>query len=329
MKTRMGTTPFGPVFLILVVWLLTLSACTPPSFLPKETPLTVLGSLGGAPQEELVEARIVLSKGKHIVDKVVPLWKNEFQATLPIPIGQWELTVLLLDTEGMVRFQNTPQAIHVTLDQPNVVELVLRPADSQVQITIDLEHYIFRDQALRARIYFDDEMHEVTRPNAQEPFETTLSLAPGSYEFKIELFTGSFRSSDRLGPGIWEIVQVPADELISIVWSPLTEVMHISGRVETILPAPTNLRCTTTGQGIGISWDPPPSGEVLGYFLYAQTSPLERFQLISPIPWEQTDFFYVLDTEAEAPGEIRFVVAGVGKSGKAGYYSSAELWSKP
>lgn len=329
MRTWMDTIPVTSVFLMLLACVLTLSACSPPSFLPKETPLTVVGTLGGPLQTELVEARIVLSRGKHMVDLVVPLQQNEFKATVSMPIGQWELTVLLLDAEGIVHFQNTPQTIQIAIDQPNVVDLVLRPADSEVHVSIDLEHYIFREEALRARIYFSDEMYEVIRANGQEPFETTLFLAPGSYEFKIELFTESFRVGDRLGLGAWEIVQIPANEQISIVWNPVTEVVEISGRIETLLPAPTNVVCETVEQGVRISWDPPHSEEVVGYFIYAQTSPLERFELLSPVPWELTSFLYTHDPENEPPTDIRFAVAAVGKSGYAGYYSPAQIWLRP
>lgn len=314
---------------LLLFLMLSLSACSPPSLLPKETPVTVLGILGdGTPKGELVEARIVLSRGKHIVDKVVPLHQNEFSTTIPMPIGQWELTVLLLDTEGVVRFQNSPQTIQVTLDQPNLVELVLRPADSQVQISIDLEHYVFRKEALRARVHFNDEIYEVKRENGQDPFETTLQLAPGSYEFKIELFTESFRAGDRLGAGVWEIVQIPANEAVSIVWSPVTKLTQITGRFETLLPSPSNLSCTTLEQGISITWDALPHPELLGYFLYMQLAPLERFELITPIPLEEPYFLYPFDPDLELPDEICFTVAGVSKGGNAGYYSPIVLWSR-
>ena len=153
-----------PLFLLLVLALLmTTSACTPQSPLTAKTPVTVLGTLAASGMPDAVEARIVISRNKHVVEETVPVINNEFSATLQVPIGEWEVTVLLVDAQGIVLFSSKAQTMQIARDRPQLLELVLRAADSKVQVSIDLEQYVFRHVAMRARIHFDDEVYEVTR----------------------------------------------------------------------------------------------------------------------------------------------------------------------
>lgn len=312
-----------PIVFLALVFLM-FSACRLPSLLTQESAVTVMGIVQQAEHSDVVSARVVLSQGKHVVEEIVPVIYNEFQATIKVPVGQWELTVLLIDANGMVKFQNTAKTIQVALGEPSIVDLVLRPADSSIHVTIDLENYIFRDLALRARIHFNDTIHEIVRPTATSPFTAFLKLAPGSYEFKIELYTDSFRIGDKLGPGVWEVIHIAANEEVFIHWSPILENLQITGRVETLLPAPTNLSITLQTEGVFLFWDPLPDREVAGYFLYSQNSILDRYQLLSPLPIEDTSFLHHVSFD-DLPSEIRYMVAAISRSGLVGYYSDPQL----
>lgn len=312
-KLQLPTVALGLLFLLF-------SACLAPSPLFQTSSVTVMGTVEPMELDEVVQARITLSKGKQVVEAVVPLVAGEFQATLNVPVGQWELTVFLVDQEGKVRFQNKAQTTSVVLGQPNLVDLVLRPADGKILIEINLTDFIFRDLALRARIHFDDLVHEVIRPDSSAPFQANLSLAPGSYEFKIELYTGSFRSSDRLGPGIWQTIHLAPNAEMTIEWSPVLEELVITGRVETLLPAPTNLKVTAQSDGALITWDPISHWDVAGYFLYVQTDILERYQLLSTVPLVENSFLHSYD-QPENKVNIRYVVAAVTSGGLVGFYS--------
>lgn len=303
----------------LIFVLLLQGACTSPP-LGGESPLTVMGCVSQSALEELVEARLVLSRGKHVVEEVVPLEENEFQAQLELPVGEWELSVLLIDAQGMAQFQSTPQTVQIITRQPSVINLILRPANSEVKIMIDLEDYIFRNLVYRARIHFNEEIYEIIREDNQTPLEAELSIGPGSYEFMIELYTASFRVGDRLGPGIWEILDVPVQGSLSISWSPLAAQLQIEGRVERMLSAPENVKLEAEHSGITISWDPVPAGDVAGYFVFSQESPLERFKMLNPIPLTDTSFYCELDPEET--GEFTcFIAAAVSPGGLVGYYS--------
>ncbi len=313
------------LLLIISALLITTSACTPQSSLIAKTPVTILGTLASFEMPEAVEARIVISRNKHVVEETVPVINNEFSATLQVPIGEWEVTVLLVDAEGMVLFQSKAQSMKIAPNGPQLLELVLRPADSQVHVSIDLEQYVFRHVALRARIHFNDEVHEVVREDSLSPLEGIIDLTPGSYEFKIELYTESFRVGDRLGPGAWEVIHVRESEELYIHWSPASEALFVSGRVETLLPAPTNVTLRDVLEGVSLTWDPVIHRDLVGYFVFAQTSPLERFELLNPLPLEEPHFTYKI--ELEQPPEINYVVAAVSANGLVGYYSHPQIWN--
>lgn len=321
---KQGTPRLALLLLFVSVAVATAACLAPPSVDPS-SPLTVLGTLDATP-DTVVEARIIVSRGKHVVEATVPVERNEFQGSVQVPVGQWELTVYLVDAEGIVRFQSKPQTIQVAYGTPQAVELVLRPAASTVHITIDLEGYIFRNQALRARIYFNDQMHELIRQAADAPFEATFEISPGSYEFKIELYTESFHAGNRLGVGVWRVIDVDENESVSLVWRPETEDLVISGHVETLLPPPAWVSATGAGPEVEISWAPVDHWNLAGYLVLAQTSPLERFEVLTPTPLETTSCVHTLDMD-ELPPEVKYVVAAVTRHGLVGYYSAPEIWT--
>lgn len=325
MYRKLSRVAFG--FVLFTVFIVT-CACTTSSPLTQKSPLTVLGTVAETGLVEIVEARVVVSRGKHIVEDVVPVQKNEFQTTVQVPVGQWELTVLLADAEGIVRFQSKPQTIQIALAKPNTVELILRPADSKVRIVINLENYIFRHVAMRARIHVNEAVHEVTRSDSSIPLETVITMSPGSHEFKVELYTESFRATDRIGQGAWEVIHIAENEEVSITWSPETEALQISGRVETLLSAPSNLEAMgDVATGILVTWTHLNHWDTAGYFIFAQESLLERYQLLSAVPLLEPSYLHELDPE-KPPAEIRYVVAAVSTKGVVGYYSHPQMWKQ-
>jgi hypothetical protein len=310
--------------LVMLVCLISTTACTPITPLTQDSPLTILGTLEGGETMEIVEAHIVVSRGKHIVEERVPVNQGEFQATVRIPVGQWDVTVLLVDALGTVHFQSKPQSTQITVGEPQVLEVQLRPADCDLHVAIDLEGYLFEQVAMRARIHIDDAIHEVIRPDLATPLEKTISLPPGSYEFKIELYTESFRVGDRLGLGVWEIIHILENEKCLITWSPVTEGLHLSGRLEPLLPAPTNLTLAAAAEGVLITWDPVTHWDVSGYFLLVQERPLDRFELLNPVPLQELSYLHNL--EPDHPPELTYVVAAVSSSGFVGFYSPPQMW---
>lgn len=298
------------------------SACLPTTPGGAASPLTVLGTLDITPAN-VVEAHIVLKRGKHVVEATVPVRLNEFQGSLQVPVGSWELTVHLVDAEGLVHFQSKPQTIQVAYGIGSTVELTLQPAASTVHIAIDLENYVFREEALRARIHFDDQVYEVIRHSGDAPFEASLEISPGSYEFKIELYTESFRASDRLGAGAWQVLHIPERQEVFLTWSPETSEVLISGRVEQPLPAPSWVVVRDLGPAVEITWEEVDHWGVAGYLVLAQTTPMDRFSNLTSPYVNTPKFLHVLESE-DRPRTLRYVVAPVSTSGLVGYYSDPQ-----
>lgn len=310
------------VMSILLLCTLGLSACL--SYLPKagtpESPFTVLGELSGQSVEEIVEAEIVISRGKHRYQKIVPVSNNEFEAALQIPVGEWDLSVFLIDAHGKIQYQSEKKTLHTQSGKQKILEIVLRPAASIVHVAIDLENYLFREQALRARIHFNDDIHELIREYSEDPFATEIEVVPGSYEFKIELYTESFRIGDRLGPDSWQVIQVLPKEELNIVWKPAKEQLMVSGRVELLLPGPVNLNARSVEQGVHLTWDPLPEPNVKGYLVFAQTDPFDRFHILNSTPVQDSSFLYTWDEEENPPNAL-YTVAAVSAKGLVGYYA--------
>ena len=310
---------------MLAVCLSLLAACVPIMPLPvnEQGTISVLGSLGNHTAVELVEARLIVTRGKHTFEETVPIQNDQFSATLHIPIGTWDLTVLLVDAEGIVRFQNSNQSIEVQPNKPSTIELSLGPADCLVTLEIELEHYVFQKTTHRARVYFGETMHELIREDSTQQLMDQFYVSPGSYDFKVELYTESFRIGDRIAPGVWELLEIPITEELHLTWNPITEQIQISGTVYIPPPAPNDVTVQHGVDGITVSWEASQDPYVTGYFVFIQTDPLEKFQLINPIPVTEPVFFHALEElEWETPvNEIRYTVAAVSSNGYVGFRS--------
>lgn len=317
------------VICVLIGCMFLLAACTPFVHSPVDGQgtISIMGSLQTPSAVELVEARLIVTRGKHTFEETVPIHNDQFAATLNIPIGTWDLTVLLIDEEGIVRFQNSNQSIEVQPHKPSTIELSMGPADCLVTIEIQLENYAFKKVTNRARVFFDDTMYELIREDFTEPLVGEFKISPGSYDFKVELYTESFRIGDRIAPGIWELLEIPIAQELHLTWNPLTEIIKVTGTVHIPASAPTNVTVQQTLSRITISWEPPQDPYVTGYFVFVQTNPLERFKLINPTPvTEPTLTHFIEELELEASiSEVRYTVAAVSSNGNVGFRSEETI----
>ncbi len=310
---------------MLAVCLTLLAACSPiiPSPIDGQGTISVTGNLENHAAVELVEARLIVTRGKHTFEKTAAIQDDQFSATLHIPIGIWDLTVLLIDAEGIVRFQSSNQSIEVQPNRPETIELSLGPADCLVTLEIELEHYVFQENVHRARVYFGETMYELLREDSTQRLMGQFNVSPGSYDFKVELYTESFRIGDRIAPGVWELLEIPITEELHLTWNPITEQIQISGTVYIPPPAPNHVTVQHGVNGITVSWEPSQDPYVTGYFVFVQTDPFEKFQLLNPIPITEPLFSHTLEElELKTPvNEIRYTVAAVGSNGYVGFRS--------
>ncbi|HHT72619.1 MAG TPA: hypothetical protein GX008_02780 [Firmicutes bacterium] len=317
------------VTLILAAVCLTLLAgCTLPAGdgLPVHTQgqVAVMATIASMQEGSGVsQARIILARGKHVFEWDVPVVGLDISAELEVPIGNWQLTILLMDDEGTIQFQSAPQEIDVMPNNTQLVEVVLRPGDGLVNLTIDLGDSPFWQNASRARVYFNDEREELIWEGIDGPINHVFSLAPGTYDLLIELYTESFHAANRIAPGIWQVIEVQAAQELVLNWQPATETLTVNAVIYMIPEAPQNLTANMSQGKVHLSWDPHPNPFVTGYFVYSQSDPFERPDILTPIPVLEPQFIHdVEELSLLDARSITYSVAAVGYTGVAGYRSS-------
>src|SRR5690554_2522762 len=142
-------------------------------------PLAILGTLESEPATPISEAHIVLSRGKHLIEEIAPVSGTDFTAELQVPIGTWQLTIVLLDALGEAQFQSEPQDVEVYPNNPTAIEVILRPGDGRVDLTIKLDDSPLLKHVRRARVYFNDHRTELIWDDPGEPINHVFTLAPG------------------------------------------------------------------------------------------------------------------------------------------------------
>lgn len=283
-------------------------------------PLAIMGTLASVPDRPVTEAHITMSRGKHLFEWTVPVEGLDFCAEVELPVGTWELSILLLDSHGTVLFKSEPQSVEVSPNGSQVVNVTLRPGDGKVNLTIDLRDSLLLPHARRARVYFDDERTELIWEEEKETINHVFSLPPGTYDFLVELYTESFRASDRLVPGLWQSVEVKPGEELIIHWEPLMQSMTIEAIIGLVPDPPQNLTAEVQNSQVKLIWDTHASPYVTGYFVYCQADPFERPEILTPTPVTTTEFIHVLDDLEELPYDtLTYSVAALSGSGVVGY----------
>ncbi len=229
---------------------------------------------------ELWTAHIYFKRGNHSLLETTSFNGDSLSATIKIPVGTWDISMALLDEQGVAHYQDTITNITIFPDIPRTLEFQLRPADGMVNVSIDLTDYPQTTEVLRVRVHFNNDVKELSRDDATEPLQGSFSLPPGSYNFKVELFTSSFHAGNRIDAGIWKIVDVyPLSEL-TLIWTPYMEQLSINADIHVIPNPPQNLAVTVNGTQVELVWDPSPTANLMSYNVYWQPNPFSPFELI-------------------------------------------------
>lgn len=288
-----------------------------------EGQVAVTATIAGVEHQDVTDARIILSRGKHVFQWDVPVDGLDISAELQVPIGIWDLTILLLDSEGTVQYQSAPQPVEVLPNGAQLVEVVLRPGDGFVNLWIELGDSPFWQNVSRARVYFNDERTELIWEGEEGPINHTFSLPPGTYDLLIELYTESFHAVNRIAPGLWQAIEVKPTEELVIRWQPAEQTLVVNAVIHLIPEAPQNVTAHCADGLVRLSWDPHPNPFVTGYFVYVQTDPLERPYLLTPEPITGHEYVHDLaELGALSAAYASYSVSAAGHTGPAGYRSA-------
>ena len=264
--------------------------------------------------EEIGMAVISFTQGRHTFDSELQVDGMVVSGNLEVPVGTWEVKLVLMDLEGEPRFQDQLDAVVLLPGQPVSLSFNLRPADASVNVQIDVNGFPGSDDVLRARVYFNDTLKEIIRESAEDPFEETYSLPPGSYDFSIQLYTSSFRATDRVFQGIWQILDVSEADQLDIHWQPEFQNVSINADVHHLPDPPTGLSAQVRSSGVLLVWEP--SVKADGYHVFWQPNPWDRFVRLTEQPIAAASLEH-----HEGLGDGFYSVAAVSSTGIIGYRS--------
>ncbi len=271
---------------------------------------TVAISALNLPQSENIwEAEIICTRGRHNITRNVMVSGTNLTAEIPIPVGSWDISLNLMDNDGVVSYQDTVRDVMVYPDQPVVIDFQLKPAAGTVKVIIDLESYPHSEYVLRARVYFNDDYEEITRETDTDPFTGEYDLVPGSYDFNVQLYTESFRSSDRVDLGTWQTIDVTPFETQTIVWHPFLENLTIIANIYLLPDPPTNLTAELKDDSVELNWDFSTANDVEGYHIYWQPSPFESYQIIASVDQDTAEFTHDLSELETIPPKFFYSIA--------------------
>ncbi len=296
-----------------IIWLaaLFLSGCISSSLITPKDLGTITVTTTGIPEriESNWTAHIIFSRGKHELSQTIEVVGTDFSSEIKIPVGTWNISMYLVDDNDIVNYQDSLKDITIYPDKPVFINFQLSPAEGLVQVIIEIDNFPQAEQVLRARVHFNDEIKEIIRDTPLEPLKAQYSIPPGSYDFKVELFTESFRVGDKIDPGIWQTIHIEPLSEQTLVWSPFMQDLYISVDIFMVPPAPTNLTALYSENRVCITWDINSFESLVGHNIYWQISPFEPFELITHVDASITEFTHDLTDLEELPAIINYTVA--------------------
>lgn len=313
-------------WLTLVLIALIIGGCTRGSQpLSPSTPgdLTISAHVHSSLSSEQWTMEVIAVRGRHSFEERIPVSSSEFEETLSIPVGTWDITLLLLDGDDVPHFQDTIEDVTVFPDQPTTVVMNLRPANGNVLLHIVLDAFPGSSRVLRARVYFGDDMYELIRDSEEDELAGEFSLPPGSYDYRVELFTDSFRATDCIHPGIWENLTILPSIDQDLVWHPHTTLLTINAEILFVPESPMNLTGTRVSESETLlEWDSVTEGDahIGGYQVLFQLDPFTRFEVVSEDLLTERRFIHQFDqTTLES---ARYTVVAISENDVLGYRSN-------
>lgn len=295
-----------------------------PTILPEETGDIVIQALNlPTTTESKWTAHILLSRGKHQLTRIAEVDGNNFTTTMSIPAGTWDISLHLLDEQGVINYQDTLKDITIHPQQNETLNFQLRPADGQLKLIVDLTAYPNSEQIHRIRVHFNDQVKEITRSEVSEPLVGEYSLSPGSYDFKVELFTESFRVGDKVDPGVWQTLHIEPSSQQTINWLPIMEQLTIIADIITIPAAPQYEQVSFLDQQVFLKWSASSSKNVTGYLIYYKNSPFESFQLLAAVTADSLEYIHDLSQEDELPYSFTYCIQSL--AGEINGYRTEEI----
>lgn len=254
-------------------------------------------------------AYIVFSRGRHELSESVSVAGNSLSLTVQIPVGTWDISMLLVDQDDTPHYQDTITDVTVFPDQPLNLDFQLQPAQGLVSVIVDLANFPQAENILRVRVHFNDDVKEIKRDFPDEPLVGEYQLSPGSHDFNVELFTDSFRSTDKVDNGLWQVINIEPLSEQTFIWTPALENLTISADIHSMPSSPTNLQANYHQSKISLTWEHSQSDFITEYQIYWQPDPFTAYEHIGTVPASQSQFTHDLTELTEIPQAFNYSIA--------------------
>lgn len=270
---------------------------------------TVMLTASGWTGETSMYAELVFERGRHSFVHTAAISDHTMDITLDVPVGTWDITMVIVDDTEHPLYQDSAEDITVLPDEDLQLSFQLRPANGLVSLTVDLEQYPNAEKILRARVHFDDSHEEITI----EPGETLADdydLPPGSYDFKVELFTDSFRSTDQIDPGVWTQLDVYSQELAEITWRPAKQEIHIDADIYLVPEAP-ELQASKQDQQVSLVWEYPADTTAVTFTLLWRSNPFAPFSELVSLSIAEREHQHCIADLADEAAFVEYTICAV------------------
>ena len=275
---------------------------------PKETG-TVLLTASGWAEGTPMSAQLVFERGRHSFTKNVTVMESTADLGIEVPVGTWDIAMMVFDEADNPLYQDSAEAVTVLPDHELHLSFQLRPADGLVSLSVELNGYPNADEILRARVHFNDAFEEIT-VEPGENLAAEYEVPPGSYNFKVELFTGSFRSTDQIDPGIWTLLDVYSQQTAEVTWRPAQQEIHIDADIFLIPEAP-HLEASLQEDSVDLAWTHTSNSTTESFVLLWRTNPFEPFDELAEVPAADREYQHSLDDLADDAAFVEYTICAV------------------
>jgi len=296
-----------PHWFATVLLLLLLCGCGPRAHINGTVAVTAMNiPLSDSPNWNAV---ITCTRGKHQITQSLSLCDTNLETEVIIPVGTWNISLQLTDEAGNVVYQDQVTGVAIYPHTPTVIDFQLRPVHGTVKVIVDLEGHPHADQIMRARVHFNNQYKEIIRSSVDEFIEGEYEIAAGSYDFNVELYTESFRVSDKIDLGMWATIDVEPLSEQTVIWRPHLELLTIAAQIYLLPDTPKHVSGQFWQQQTVLTWDPSPAVDLEGYHIYWQPSPWQRYSLIATVDRNTTTYTHDLSELEELPSQAYYAVA--------------------
>lgn len=305
---------------LFVLLLLLHTACSLQPILPETTSPVRIKATHNLNQSGW-EAHLLLTRGRHTLEQRTPITLGDIEFDMRVPVGTWEVALTVYDELGTPRFQDKVSNVTIFPAERVNVEMRLLPADGKLILTLDLTGFPNPNVVLRSRIHLNDKVYEITRESASEALVFERSFTPGSYDMKVELFTESFRATDRIHAGLYQSITIMPSQEVAMRWNPEMETLDITAIVSILPEAPKNLSGSLSNGVVTLNWEASPTANIKGYIVYGQMDPFSKFVALNEEPLLALEFTHTVPETAALV--IAYVVSAVSHNDMVGYRTGA------